>query len=182
MEVPDDLCNICLDSNDKKHVTLHCGHFFHTQCIQRWKNTNNNTCPTCRTTIVEQISPDTIIQSHLELFFKSSIDSFVQYNQSIDANQSTMNNIQFRIDVLNRMIESYQRKKAEAIDEEEKRDYQKRIEKYEEEKERELERQLYYWNEKKRNEQKMALSGLGIMLSGFMSHLNKEKEKEEEKN
>ena len=44
-----DPCSICLSriTNDTRRV-LHCGHEFHTQCIDRLKETGSNQCPLCR--------------------------------------------------------------------------------------------------------------------------------------
>ena len=44
-----DPCSICLSriTNDTRRV-LHCGHEFHTQCIDRLKETGSNRCPLCR--------------------------------------------------------------------------------------------------------------------------------------
>ena len=44
-----DPCSICLSriTNDNKRV-LHCGHEFHSGCIDRLKETGSNRCPLCR--------------------------------------------------------------------------------------------------------------------------------------
>ena len=45
----DDICIICLDkiSFQKKHF-LHCGHYFHCYCINKWINMDKNKCPLCK--------------------------------------------------------------------------------------------------------------------------------------
>lgn len=41
-------CSICLDKLVVKQTqTLHCGHEFHHECIEKWIE-KNNTCPFCR--------------------------------------------------------------------------------------------------------------------------------------
>lgn len=44
-------CSVCLAGiarQDNEVKTLDCGHKFHTECIDRWKNTGHRTCPVCR--------------------------------------------------------------------------------------------------------------------------------------
>ena len=43
-------CSICLEKLNKNKVYLNCSHYFHKDCINKWK-TRNNTCPICRTRI-----------------------------------------------------------------------------------------------------------------------------------
>ena len=47
-----DDCPICYNDlmNGTTLAKTHCGHFFHKECILRWKNTSEqgNTCPICR--------------------------------------------------------------------------------------------------------------------------------------
>ena len=40
-----DLCPICLDDMRWKVVVTRCGHQFHQECLQSWKQTS---CPCCR--------------------------------------------------------------------------------------------------------------------------------------
>jgi len=40
-------CPICIESMHNIS-TLHCGHRFHTVCIDAWKSTGRQTCPMCR--------------------------------------------------------------------------------------------------------------------------------------
>ena len=43
-------CSICLEQiNDTHDETkkLHCGHYYHTECIEKWFD-ENDTCPYCR--------------------------------------------------------------------------------------------------------------------------------------
>lgn len=43
------ICCICLDDNDKKHIFLNCGHSFHKKCLLKWFETNSSrNCPYCR--------------------------------------------------------------------------------------------------------------------------------------
>lgn len=42
-----DQCPICLE-NSNHPVQTRCGHFFHTNCIDRWVAGGNETCPLCR--------------------------------------------------------------------------------------------------------------------------------------
>ena len=45
-------CSICLEKLNKNKVYLNCSHYFHKDCINKWK-TRNNTCPICRTRIIQ---------------------------------------------------------------------------------------------------------------------------------
>ena len=45
-------CSICLEKLNKNKVYLNCNHYFHKDCINKWK-TRNNTCPICRTRIIQ---------------------------------------------------------------------------------------------------------------------------------
>lgn len=46
-------CSICLDNNGHCEYMLPCKHKFHSQCIRKWLE-NNNTCPVCRSPILNQ--------------------------------------------------------------------------------------------------------------------------------
>ena len=46
VEIPE--CCICMEQIVCHQETTNCGHKFHTSCIHRWCETNNN-CPMCRT-------------------------------------------------------------------------------------------------------------------------------------
>lgn len=48
----EEICAICRDNfiNDPFNKQLHCGHFFHPNCIGEWLSQNSQ-CPTCRATI-----------------------------------------------------------------------------------------------------------------------------------
>ena len=56
----DDLCIICLDkiTFQKRHF-LHCGHYFHCYCINKWIKMDKDKCPLCRQSI-ECIESDSI--------------------------------------------------------------------------------------------------------------------------
>jgi hypothetical protein len=44
-------CSICLDDvGTKQACNLGCGHLFHTECINEWKNINDS-CPMCKRSI-----------------------------------------------------------------------------------------------------------------------------------
>ena len=44
-----EMCIICLDKIDfKERHFLHCGHFFHCCCINKWIKMDKNKCPTCK--------------------------------------------------------------------------------------------------------------------------------------
>ena len=45
-----DECIICTDRYNQKSITLinPCTHIIHTECITRWTNLGNHTCPKCR--------------------------------------------------------------------------------------------------------------------------------------
>lgn len=50
-----DDCSICFhDYTVKKAVQLPCGHIFHDECAKKWLgDTDNNTCPLCRNTVLK---------------------------------------------------------------------------------------------------------------------------------
>jgi hypothetical protein len=54
-----DTCCICLNSDDGYDgdiVELNCGHIYHLECIEKWMDNNNNTCPLCKSNITSTIS------------------------------------------------------------------------------------------------------------------------------
>ena len=67
-------CTICLKTISRPEI-LHCGHFFHKACIDKWKKTNktNNrpfTCPICREHIQYEFSNE--FQLQLKKYLKHS--------------------------------------------------------------------------------------------------------------
>ena len=47
------ICSICLGEvrTTRTNQMTRCGHLFHSQCLQKWKDAGKNTCPTCRKVI-----------------------------------------------------------------------------------------------------------------------------------
>lgn len=43
-------CSICLNEVKctRTNPPIRCGHMFHSNCLQEWKNRGKNTCPICR--------------------------------------------------------------------------------------------------------------------------------------
>ena len=41
-------CSICLEKIKSGNIKTRCGHIFHEDCINKWKNIGKNTCPNCR--------------------------------------------------------------------------------------------------------------------------------------
>jgi len=43
-------CSICLNQvrMTRTNPPLRCGHVFHSECIEQWKEQGKNTCPECR--------------------------------------------------------------------------------------------------------------------------------------
>lgn len=43
-------CSICLSDvrPTRNNPPIRCGHVFHSDCLQHWKDQGKNTCPTCR--------------------------------------------------------------------------------------------------------------------------------------
>jgi hypothetical protein len=44
-------CNICMEygtEGNSNFVETQCGHKYHTECLNKWINTNHFDCPTCR--------------------------------------------------------------------------------------------------------------------------------------
>ena len=41
-------CPVCLAVDSKVTRRLECGHYFHGDCIDRWRVTGHTTCPVCR--------------------------------------------------------------------------------------------------------------------------------------
>ena len=52
IEVNENICIICLEKIpfEKKHY-LHCGHFFHCECINKWIGMDKSRWPTCKQNI-----------------------------------------------------------------------------------------------------------------------------------
>ncbi len=47
-------CSICIETLDKTATTiLSCGHIFHMTCLNKWINSNHNTCPLCRNMVIK---------------------------------------------------------------------------------------------------------------------------------
>ena len=44
------MCSICLNEVrvTRSNPPIRCGHVFHSECIEKWKEQGKNTCPTCR--------------------------------------------------------------------------------------------------------------------------------------
>ena len=59
-------CPTCFEplASDSKNyiVTTPCGHLFHTNCVQGWLDTGNQTCPQCRS----NISKDKLLRIYLQ--------------------------------------------------------------------------------------------------------------------
>lgn len=48
-EAGKDICCICLDDSENRHIFLKCGHSFHKKCLLKWFNTDmSRNCPYCR--------------------------------------------------------------------------------------------------------------------------------------
>ncbi|KAI4313136.1 hypothetical protein L6164_026143 [Bauhinia variegata] len=53
----EETCSICLvefEGEDAVSKFGRCGHVFHLNCIQRWLDQNNFTCPLCRSSLFSQ--------------------------------------------------------------------------------------------------------------------------------
>lgn len=44
------VCSICLNEVrvTRSNPPIRCGHVFHSECIEKWKEQGKNTCPECR--------------------------------------------------------------------------------------------------------------------------------------
>lgn len=58
-------CSICLKSFNKDKVYLNCNHFFHKNCINDWRR-RSNTCPYCRTVIIQMREEDIKIEKKFQ--------------------------------------------------------------------------------------------------------------------
>ena len=81
-------CPTCYEpliSDSKNYiVTTPCGHLFHTNCVQSWIATGNQTCPQCRS----NISKDKLLRIYLP-----SNGSDDQLSQETDEDQRTSENV-----------------------------------------------------------------------------------------
>ena len=81
-------CPTCYEpliSDSKNYiVTTPCGHLFHTNCVQSWIATGNQTCPQCRS----NISKDKLLRIYLP-----SNGSDDQLSQETDEDQQTSENV-----------------------------------------------------------------------------------------
>jgi len=51
-------CSICLEKNEEPYCNIKsCSHIFHKKCLNKWYSTNNS-CPYCRTEIVNKETPE----------------------------------------------------------------------------------------------------------------------------
>ena len=72
MDTRHNTCSICITSiGDTNTCALDCGHSFHYNCLFTW-NTQNRTCPICRTEV--NIEPDPQHESHIQQELQNSID------------------------------------------------------------------------------------------------------------
>ncbi len=66
-EPRDAMCVVCQEDwsdKNKPECTLPCGHTFHSTCILDWLVKNgNNTCPTCRTAVIEENNDEALSQA-----------------------------------------------------------------------------------------------------------------------
>ena len=53
-KIKENRCSICLEDLNDDIMTTSCGHTFHNNCINEWKN-HASTCPICRKVIFEPI-------------------------------------------------------------------------------------------------------------------------------
>jgi len=53
-----EVCTICIEEfkQDEKVRKLKCGHEFHIECIDEWKQRGNRTCPNCNENFMQNIS------------------------------------------------------------------------------------------------------------------------------
>ena len=60
-------CSICLEEcNMDESFQTKCRHVFHTKCINKWKSTNNKTCPVCRSRIISYFTPTRVKMTPLQ--------------------------------------------------------------------------------------------------------------------
>jgi len=59
------ICSICLDKLEEKVVFLECFHMFHNDCILKWYNSENKSCPLCRKDIIINIETTPLLQAHI---------------------------------------------------------------------------------------------------------------------
>ena len=93
-------CIICFEkiSFQDKHY-LHCGHYFHCDCINKWLNSEKNNCPICKRDIdCDKIFDVTISLEEDEEGENEIID---ENNNEININDGIINNRDIEI-VLNR--------------------------------------------------------------------------------
>lgn len=56
----DETCSICLVEFEKEHVVCQlprCNHVFHTECIEKWLERCQFTCPLCRSFLIHRTTP-----------------------------------------------------------------------------------------------------------------------------
>ena len=76
-------CTICLfNYTEKTKKITECSHTFHTECLDRWLETNNS-CPLCRTELREQLQEPPIFYSRPMYGMGSSIPVTLQPSGSI---------------------------------------------------------------------------------------------------
>lgn len=61
-----DTCSICLESINTNTTYTICNHKFHHSCLSTWIQ-NNNTCPLCRTQLIDNTPKIDILDRLLDL-------------------------------------------------------------------------------------------------------------------
>lgn len=76
-------CAICISSSNKTKCVTKCKHVFHISCLKRWLSTNN-TCPICRTPLVEKTDniTDIIIRTIMGQYLDLSNEELLAVFQS----------------------------------------------------------------------------------------------------
>lgn len=105
VEIPE--CCICMEQIVCQEKTTSCGHKFHTSCIHRWCESNNN-CPMCRTrNPIEIMEPLIIPTGNIETninYFYNNINN--NNNDNINNNNNYNNNNNNIIDNISNNIEN----------------------------------------------------------------------------
>ena len=95
-----DECSICLSEIiPGSYRITNCGHYFHKNCLARWNNMGNNSCPNCR--YIDPTIVPTIVRTIDQRIVLPNNRNNIRYNNN---NINNINNIDRLVNIINNNI------------------------------------------------------------------------------
>jgi hypothetical protein len=69
------ICQVNLEEGERVRAISKCQHLFHSPCLEPWLD-SHNTCPLCRITITETVTPTNAYLTNLLTFIEERIQNF----------------------------------------------------------------------------------------------------------